>query len=91
VLKLGQEVQARVVRIDEVRAQDRPEHQSRQRSPTRTCRSRTRCFRGLDLAKTLGTWPACLDAAFSAKTNEDWHPGEKAEQDAASDKGDKAG
>ncbi len=90
VLKLGQEVQARVVRIDEVERKIGLSIKAAAVSDADFV-VKDEMLQGLGPGEDLGDLAGVLDAAFGAKPNEDWHPGEKAAKDAASDKDEKAG
>ncbi len=77
VLQLGQEVEARVIKIDSDRAPHRPEHQGRASWPRRNSRSATTCSQGLRPGEDLVDLAGAFDEAFgSVETKEEWHPGE---------------
>ncbi len=80
VLKLGQEVQARVVRIDEVERKIGLSIKAAAVSDADFV-VKDEMLQGLGPGEDLGDLAGVLDAAFGAKTNEDWHPGEKSDKD----------
>ncbi len=76
VIKLGQEVQARVVRIDEVERKIGLSIKAAAVSDADFV-VKDEMLQGLGPGEDLGDLAGVLDAAFSTKSNEDWHPGEK--------------